>query len=199
MKKKNELIKKDEEKSPLPAGRQVKILDESALFERIAAIIDNRKSRAGTYVNSEITMMYWEIGNFINSVILGGERGKYGKQILATVSAKLTAKYGKGFELKNLRRMIQFAKRFPESEIVVPLARQLSWSHIIALLPIESDDAINRFQCLQHRRNLIFSTNQRMMLMNREMFPPACLPHCLPTGRTGRCIRRNQHGNETIN
>jgi predicted nuclease of restriction endonuclease-like (RecB) superfamily len=136
MKKKNELIKKDEEKS------SVKILDESALFERIAAIIDNRKSRAGTYVNSEITLMYWEIGNFINSVILGGERGKYGKQILATVSEKLTAKYGKGFEISNIYRMMRFSDTFNDFSIVATLSPQLSWSHIIELLPLKKQEAI---------------------------------------------------------
>jgi len=34
--------------------------------------------------------------------------------------------------------MIQFAEQFPNSEIVVPLARQLSWSHFLTLLPLKS-------------------------------------------------------------
>jgi hypothetical protein len=37
--------------------------------------------------------------------------------------------------------MMQLAARFPEIEIVSPLATQLSWSHIVELLPLESDDA----------------------------------------------------------
>lgn len=33
--------------------------------------------------------------------------------------------------------MVQFAQVFPDEEIVVSLIRQLSWTHIIALIPIE--------------------------------------------------------------
>lgn len=66
-------------------------IDERSLFERIAAIIESRKARAESQVNAELTLMYWEIGNYINSVILDGGRGAYGKEILATLSPKLVA------------------------------------------------------------------------------------------------------------
>jgi len=56
-------------------------------------------------------------------------------------SQQLQIKYGNSFEHKNVIRMRQFAARFPDFEIVVPLAHQLSWSHFIALLPLESDEA----------------------------------------------------------
>ena len=85
--------------------------------------------------------MFWEVGEHINSVVLDGGRGSYGKQIVVTLARQLEEKYGSNYEVINLRRMIQLAKRFPEVEIVVPLARQLSWSHFIALLPVKSNDA----------------------------------------------------------
>ncbi len=34
--------------------------------------------------------------------------------------------------------MIQFAVEFSDFEIVVPLARQLSWSHFLILIPLKS-------------------------------------------------------------
>jgi len=37
--------------------------------------------------------------------------------------------------------MLQFAEQFPDIEIVVPLARQLSWSHFIILIPIKTQEA----------------------------------------------------------
>ena len=37
--------------------------------------------------------------------------------------------------------MIQFAEQFEDFEIVVPLARQLSWSHILILLPLKNREA----------------------------------------------------------
>jgi hypothetical protein len=72
-------------------------IDENQLFERIAEIIETRKSLAGAYANREVTMMYWEVGRHINSVILDGGRAAYGKKILTTLSAKLIVRYGKSF------------------------------------------------------------------------------------------------------
>jgi hypothetical protein len=106
-------------------------VDESVLFERVAAIIENRKTRAESHVNAAITLMYWEIGHYIHSVLLDGERGRYGKQIVVTLARQLEQKYGSPFGVRNLRRMMQFSARFPDFEIVSPLATQLSWSHVI--------------------------------------------------------------------
>lgn len=52
-----------------------------------------------------------------------------------TVSRELTAEFGTGFSKANLLRMVQFSECFPESEIVVTLSRQLSWSHFLAIIP----------------------------------------------------------------
>jgi hypothetical protein len=35
-------------------------------------------------------MMYWEVGHYINSIILDGGRAAYGKKILTALSAKLS-------------------------------------------------------------------------------------------------------------
>ena len=117
------------------------IVDDPALFERVSAIIENRKSRVQAAVNSEVTLMFWEIGSYINSVILDNKRAEYGKQIVATLSLQLQEKYGSSFQYTNVSRMMKLAERFPNIEIVVPLAQQLSWSHFIALLPLKSDEA----------------------------------------------------------
>ena len=117
------------------------IIDESTLLKHISKIIESRKNRAGAYANREVTLMYWEIGRQIGSVLLGGERAEYGKQILATLSQHLTKKYGAGFEYTKITRMIKFAELFPDMKIVSTLSTQLSWSHFIELLPLETDKA----------------------------------------------------------
>ena len=63
-------------------------IDEAALFRRISEIIESRKARAGAYANREIALMYWEVGEHINSVVLDGGRAAYGKNILSTASTK---------------------------------------------------------------------------------------------------------------
>jgi hypothetical protein len=77
----------------------------------------------------------------INEDILQNRRADYGKQIVATVAQQLTAKYGKSYELRNIRRMMQFAEQFPDLEIVSPLATQLSWTHFMELLPLKTEEA----------------------------------------------------------
>jgi hypothetical protein len=115
-------------------------IDETAIFEHVSAIIENRKLRAQARANQESVMMFWEIGKYIGSILLGGERAKYGKQILVTLSQQLQRTYGSSFDYSNITRMIKFAARFPDAQIVVPLAQQLSWSHFVALLPLKTDD-----------------------------------------------------------
>jgi len=60
---------------------------------------------------------------------------------VSTVSTQLKQVYGKSFEERNLRRMMQFSELFTDIEIVATLSGQLSWSHFVELLPIKSSEA----------------------------------------------------------
>ena len=42
-------------------------------------IIEARKTNAAAYANREVMLMYWEVGHYINSVVLDGSRAAYGK------------------------------------------------------------------------------------------------------------------------
>ena len=66
--------------------QKIELEDELKIFAHITTIIENRKSRAAAHANCEVTLMYWEIGKYINSVILEGDRGEYGKQIVVTLA-----------------------------------------------------------------------------------------------------------------
>ncbi|MCL2186287.1 MAG: DUF1016 N-terminal domain-containing protein, partial [Treponema sp.] len=100
-KKKKDIVIKDYE-----------VINENSLYERVVKIIENRKSRAVTYANQETTMMFWEIGQHINSIVLDNNRAAYGKKILTALSAKLMIRYGRIFSERNLYRMTLFAERF---------------------------------------------------------------------------------------
>jgi predicted nuclease of restriction endonuclease-like (RecB) superfamily len=66
-------------------------------------------------------------------------RALYGDQIMAALASTLQEEYGRGFSAKSLHRMVQFAECFPEPEIVATLSRQLSWSHVVLLLPLKAE------------------------------------------------------------
>lgn len=110
---------------------------EDKLLTDIRQLIESTKSQVAVTVNSAMTIMYWHIGTRINRELLGGERAAYGKQVVANLSKLLQDEYGRGFDNKNLHRMMQFAEVFPDFEIVAPLVRQLSWSHFLQIIPLE--------------------------------------------------------------
>lgn len=109
----------------------------ASLLADIRALIEQARRQTAVAVNAGLTLMYWRIGQRIHADVLDGERAAYGEQIVSTLSRQLVAEYGRGFAEKNLRRMVQFAQAYPDEQIVVTLLRQLSWSHFLALLPLD--------------------------------------------------------------
>ncbi len=123
------------------------------LIADLRQIIEQARGRVAATANYELTMMYWHIGKRINRDILGNERAAYGQKIVATVSRQLQEEYGnKGYEEKNIRRMMQFARLFPEEQIVATLSRQLWWSHFVEVLPLNDE--------LQREFYLTFASNE---------------------------------------
>ncbi|MBX3288666.1 MAG: DUF1016 family protein [Acidobacteria bacterium] len=107
------------------------------LFDEIRSLIEETRSRVASTVNSALVLMNWHIGKRINDEILQNKRAEYGNEIVVTLSQQLTAEYGKGFTRANLFRMVQFAEIYPDIEIVASLTRQLTWTHVVELLPIK--------------------------------------------------------------
>ena len=115
---------------------------ENQFVTDVSTLIHQAKQRAAVAVNSELTLLYWQVGQRINQYVLGGERADYGKQVVATLSKALTAQFGRGWSRRSLFKMIQFAEVYPNVEIVHALRTQLSWTHIRQLLVI--DEPIKR-------------------------------------------------------
>ena len=110
------------------------------LVQDLRQIIQDARGRVAAQVNSELTLMYWHIGERINRDVLDNQRAEYGKQIVSTVSTQLQEEFGhQGFEPRNIRRMMQFAQQFPDIKIVATVSRQLTWSHIVEILPLKDD------------------------------------------------------------
>lgn len=86
-----------------------------------------------------MTLLYWRIGKRIQDEVLKNKRAEYGKEILQTLSAKLTEDFGAGFSYSALTRMLSFVESFPEPSIVATLSQQLSWSHFREIIPFKDD------------------------------------------------------------
>ena len=111
---------------PSPDNQIVSAASSQSLIHDLRQIIDQARGHVAATANYALTMMYWHVGERINRDVLGNERAEYGKQIVAQVARQLQKEYGsKGFDEKNIRRMMQFASLFPDFQIVAQLARQL--------------------------------------------------------------------------
>ena len=111
-----------------------------SLIKDLRQIIEQARGQVAATANYAQTMMYWHIGERINREVLGNQRAEYGKQIVAQVATQLQDEYGrKGFESRNIRRMMQFAKEFPDFQIVSPLVSKLSWTHFLIVMALKDE------------------------------------------------------------
>jgi predicted nuclease of restriction endonuclease-like (RecB) superfamily len=117
------------------------IEQENMIFFNVAQIIEKRKFNAASASNSHVVLMFWEIGKYINSFILGTSRAEYGKKILSTVSTKLVANYGNAFVEANLYRMKRFATVFTDINSIADFIPFLSWSHFCEIMRIKDEQA----------------------------------------------------------
>lgn len=113
----------------------------SADTEQTYTIIRNSvisaQSRIYTAVNSAMVQAYWEIGEQIYLACGENDRAEYGKGLLQFLSDKLTAEFGKGFTVANLRNMRQFYLAYPKR---YTLCSELSWSHYRILMRISDEE-----------------------------------------------------------
>jgi predicted nuclease of restriction endonuclease-like (RecB) superfamily len=155
------------------------------LFNEISLLIEESKHQVVVQNNSILTLLFWNIGFKINNSILDNKRADYGKQIVVSLSRELTEKYGRNFEEKNLRRMLQFAEQFSDMEIVVTLSRQLSWSHILVILPLK--DVESKFFYIQQistcnlsvrdlRKQIASKTFERISIANIQTNTKVSIP-----------------------
>ena len=108
----------------------------SETYSRIRNSVITAQSRIYSAVNSAMVQAYWEIGEQIYIACGENERAEYGKGLLRYLSEKLTAEFGKGFTVANLRNMRQFYMMYQKR---YTLCSELSWSHYRILMRISDD------------------------------------------------------------
>ena len=107
----------------------------------IRASLVQAQQKLTSAVNSAMVTAYWEIGREIYRACGENDRAEYGKKLLTYLSEKLTAEFGQGYTVRNLRAMRQFYCCFP---IWHTVCAELSWSHYRLLMRIP-DETIRAF------------------------------------------------------
>ena len=97
------------------------------LIGGIAELLETTRHNAARTVNALMTVTYWEIGRrIVEHEQRGEERAAYGKQLLARLSADLTARFGRGFAVDNLERFRSFFLTYPPDTISATLSAEIA-------------------------------------------------------------------------
>ncbi|MDR2209544.1 MAG: PDDEXK nuclease domain-containing protein [Azoarcus sp.] len=123
------------------SGSAVTLPSQSDLFTAVSGLIEEARRTLARQANTTTVFLFWRIGRQVNSEILNNQRAEYGQKIVSALATQLVVCYGRSFEARNLRRMMQFAEQFPDFGIVSPLATRLSWSHVVEVLPLKTPEA----------------------------------------------------------
>lgn len=102
----------------------LKEIKEKVLLSQLKAVVA---------VNTELIILYWEIGS---SVLKRQEEERWGAKTIERLAKDLKSAFPemKGFSLRNVQFMVQFAKEYPKFEIVKQAVSQIPWGHNIVLL-----------------------------------------------------------------
>ena len=112
------------------------------LLPQIRKLIDSSRLRVAATVNSELTMLNWNIGGLLKQHLQIENRAAYGQQLVIRLSKDLTAQYGRGWSHQQLRHCLHLVETYPDQDIIYTLCRQLNWSQIRTLMYIE--DSVKR-------------------------------------------------------
>ncbi|MCP1672334.1 hypothetical protein J2T34_002837 [Kerstersia gyiorum] len=106
----------------------------------IVELLDATRQAAARSVNALMTASYWEIGRrIVEAEQKGRRRAGYGEQLMARLSADLTARFGRGFSPDNLENMRRFFAAYPLEAISETLSRKSGDG-----LPIENSETMSR-------------------------------------------------------
>lgn len=103
-------------------------LQEQPLLDRVVRILEQARTNVLRAVNSNMVTAYWLIGREIVQELQGGEeRAEYGRQVIESLSERLTHRYGKGFSAPTLWKFRQFYQVYSAREpaILSPAGREL--------------------------------------------------------------------------
>ena len=101
-----------------------------AVHKKVREYIDNHYELA----------RYYNVGRLIIEAQGGEERSKYGNSLIKDFSKRLSEEAGVKYDYTSLTRMRKFYLLIQK---VAPVVQELTWSHIIELLPLKDINAIS--------------------------------------------------------
>jgi hypothetical protein len=99
-------------------------------FEELRRILPAARRKEQQTNHSGMIMIYWKIGQrIVEGPQKGENRAGYGYYLAKEFSDLLSAEFGKGFSIANIKNFRQFYLCFPERSISETVCKELSWTH----------------------------------------------------------------------
>ena len=133
----------EEDAPPANSSGDIEYVRSDDLVHDAESIIEQAQDVSRKAVNVALVRRNWLLGKRIAEEELNGERADYGKHVISALAKRLTNKFGRGFERRNLYRFVQFYNTYPQI-VSSPMAQSgslLSWSHYLVLLRVTDADA----------------------------------------------------------
>ncbi len=148
-------------KAPVPSTGEAARYE--TVFGEVSEIVEAARRSAARSVNAAMTAAYWLIGRHIAELEQeGSSRAEYGKETVERLAADLSARYGRGFSVRNVWLMRAFylgwpimqtpsaesgdgqILQTPSAESLLNMIRSrfpLPWSAYVRLLSVRSERA----------------------------------------------------------
>ena len=120
------------------------------------SVVDNIKREirltqfnAILHVNSEMTILYYRIGQIIN------EHKVWGNKFIDSLAKdiKMAFPQSTGFSIRNLKYMAKFATEYPNFEFVQQVVARIPWGHNIVLMDKVSDYTVKKWYAEESIKN----------------------------------------------
>ena len=149
------------------------MLINQSIIPDIKAIIATAQDKAIRAVDTERTLMYWNIGKRIfEEEQQGKDRAEYGEYLTKYIAQQLEPEFGSGYSKRQIELFRQFYRTFP---IANALHSQLSWTQYKTLIRLDNQDqrefyiaeaVKNNWTSRQLERQINSSLYERLLLSN---------------------------------
>jgi predicted nuclease of restriction endonuclease-like (RecB) superfamily len=144
-----------------------------SIIPDIKAIIATAQDKAIRAVDTERTLMYWNIGKRIfDEEQQGKDRAEYGEYLTKYIAQQLEPEFGSGYSKRQIELFRQFYRTFP---IANALRSQLSWTQYKTIIRLDNQDkrefyiaeaVKNNWTSRQLERQINSSLYERLLLSN---------------------------------
>ena len=137
-------------------------------FEIVVRLIEHAQNKAIRQANNSLINLYYEIGKYITTEV---RAANWGKGIIKELAVYIQQNYPKlkGFSDKNLWRMKQFYEAYENHDDLIPLVKQLSWTHNLTIIS-RTKQLQERIFYLKLSINENYSTRELERQINSAVF-----------------------------